>query len=85
MSRITWKSGQYSSTNGSVGRLALFTISYKTRREDPNYTLSTILEGFKSREWKNDDEGALKAKAEQVLEAFVAELGAVFPADTKET
>lgn len=85
MSHITWKSGQYSSTNGSVGRLTLFTISYKTRREDPDYTLSTTLQGFKSREWKNDDEGVLKAKAEKVLEAFVAELGAVFPTYTEET
>jgi len=85
MSRIAWKSSQHSSENGSVGRLTLFTISYKTRREDPTYTLSTTLQGFKSREWKNDDEDVLKATAEKVLEAFVAELGATFPADTKES
>jgi hypothetical protein len=80
MARITWKDGEYASATGHVGRLRLFTISYKTRRADPDFTLSTDLMGFTTQEWKNDDENVLKERAERVLEAFVKELGAVFPA-----
>jgi hypothetical protein len=79
MARITWKDGQYSSTYGYVGKLRLFSLAYRTRRDDPTYTLRSDLQGFTSQEWKDNDAKTLKARAERVLEAFVSELGAVFP------
>jgi hypothetical protein len=83
MARITWKDGGYSSEDGFVGKLRLFTISYRTRREDPAHGLRSDLQGFTSQTWKHDDRDVLKARAERVLEAYVRELGAVFPDSPK--
>lgn len=83
MARITWKTGKYDGANGTVGKLSLFSISWKTRREDPKYTLRTTLQGFAGQQWQDDDPKVLEARAERVLVAFVTELGAAFPAETE--
>lgn len=84
MARITWKDGGYSSMFGCVGGLRLFSIDWKTRREDLNYLLTTDLDGFSGEKWQDNDADVLKARAEQVLEEYVHRLGAVFPDSPKE-
>jgi hypothetical protein len=84
MPRITWNDNKYAGEDGYVGRLRLFSISYRTRRDEPTYTLRCDLQGFTAKEWKDDDTDVLKTRAERILRAFVRELGAVFPADSSE-
>ncbi|MEV8634351.1 hypothetical protein AB0395_22115 [Streptosporangium sp. NPDC051023] len=79
MARITWKDSKYGGRDGYVGRHQFFSIAWKTRRDDPNYTLTSTLDGYRRLAEKNDDANVLKGEAEKVFEAFVAELGAVFP------
>lgn len=76
--RINWVEGKYSETSGFVGRHRLFSISWKTRRTAPDWTLDVLLPGS-GQSIESSDKDALKAEAEELLEHFVASLGAVFP------
>ncbi|MFI7125957.1 hypothetical protein ACIBQ1_09705 [Nonomuraea sp. NPDC050153] len=84
MPRILWRNAPYSSVNGYVGGMCLFTIDWKIRREDPNHTLRTKLPGLDTQALQDDDANVLKRRAEQVLEEFVHKLGAVFPDSSTE-
>jgi hypothetical protein len=80
MHRITWKKDKYAGEEGYVGQLRLFSIAYRTRRDDPTYSLrAESMQGFSPQVWKDDDINVLKSRAERILEAYVRELGAVFP------
>lgn len=70
---LTWLAGQYGTFTGQAGETRLFRVSWKSRREDPNYLMRTDLPGV-YREWANDDLGVLKATAEQVLAAWLAKV-----------
>ncbi|WP_101790999.1 hypothetical protein [Nonomuraea indica] len=84
MARITWKETKYAGEDGYVGRLRLFSISFGSRRDEPTYRLSSDLQGFSPKAWKDDAADVLKARAERILEAYVRELGAVFPDSSSE-
>lgn len=77
MGRITWTDDRHGAV-GAVGKLHLFTISYKSRRDDPSWIMQCKLLGFDFEYHKSNDMDELKATAEEILTAFVAELGATF-------
>lgn len=70
--RLTWADGQYATQNGYAANLRLFAVTWKSRREDPNWLMRSDLPGFAGREWKGDDIDVLKAKAEELLAAWLA-------------
>jgi hypothetical protein len=72
--RLTWEDGQYNTKNGSAGGLRLFAVTWKSRREDPNWLMRCELIGFTGREWKDDDITVLQAKAEQLLATWLAKV-----------
>ncbi|TMR11727.1 hypothetical protein ETD86_34730 [Nonomuraea turkmeniaca] len=80
MDRITWTDKGYATLEGSVNKLALFTINMSTIRSGPQYFLDAKIP-FRSVdiEMAGDDDEALKESAERLLVAYVAALGAAFP------
>lgn len=70
--RLTWEDGQYTTKNGKAGDLRLFAITWKSRREEPNWLMRCDLPGYTGREWKHDDETVLQAKAETLLDTWLA-------------
>ena len=77
MDRLTWTTGEYGVQHGWAGKVALFTIAYRTVSSDPAHTLQSTLPGFNRRgqQWKHDDADALKAKAEKLLTAWLHACG----------
>lgn len=73
-SRITWRAGRFADHRGTVGGVEAFAIHWHTRREDPNYFLNSILPGVRLDD-KSDDLDFLKAKADEVLAAWLARMG----------
>lgn len=73
MKRLTWTPGQYTSHQGHAGRFHLFTIAWKSRREDPDWIMRSYLPQV-SGEWKDNDKGVLEAKAEEILDRWLAEV-----------
>lgn len=78
MSRIKWTQGAYASKRGNCGGVELFGIHYRTRREQPAYSLSTELPEARldPERAKNDSPDVLKEYAEQVLDAWLTQIGA---------
>jgi hypothetical protein len=73
--RLTWQAGQYTTHHGTAGGLRLFSITWKSRREEPNWLMRTDLPGHAGREWKNDDMAALQAQAERILADWLTRVG----------
>lgn len=72
--RLTWKEGQYTSHRGSAGQgrgVELFTVTWKSRREDPDWLMRCYLPGLTSKEWKDNDLKVLQVRAEAVLSAWL--------------
>jgi hypothetical protein len=69
---LTWAQGQYSTHTGTAGGIRLFSINWKTRREDPNWLMRCDLPGYAGQEWKDDDMDALQASAEEVAAEWIA-------------
>ncbi len=75
---LTWEDGRYSTLDGKAGPgkgVRLFTISWHSRRADPNWLMHCDLPGFADKEWKNDDKEALQATAEAVLATWLELIG----------
>jgi hypothetical protein len=76
--RLTWKDGQYSTTEGFAGRgqgVRLFAITWKSRREAPNWLMRCDLPGFTGQEWKDNDKDVLKSRAEAILASWLESVG----------
>lgn len=76
--RLTWKDGRYNTMDGFAGPgngVRLFSVTWHTCREDPNWLMHCDLPGFKGKEWKDDDKDALQAKAETMLAAWLELIG----------
>jgi len=75
--RLTWVKGDYATYgNGGPGKgVRLFSISYRTARTEPSWKMRCDLPGFTSKEWKDDDEAVLQAKAEQLLANWLDLIG----------
>lgn len=69
--RLTWEDGAYNSCTGLAGGFRLFSITWKSRRADPNWLMRCDLPGLAGREWKNDEQDVLKAEAEDLLAAWL--------------
>ena len=72
---ITWKPVKYSGESGTAGSVGLFGITYRTQREAPAWTMRTSLPGLQSQQWQDDDRDVLKARAEDILGAWLARIG----------
>lgn len=77
-SLLTWKPGQYNTHTGSAADLRLFSVTWKSRREDPNWLMRSDLPGFEGREWKNDDLAELQGLASAVLAAWLSKITGLF-------
>ncbi len=78
--RIHWIKNKYGDYIGGVNRQGgLFSITWHTKRDDPNWLLRTTLPSMGHLRAKDDDENMLKLEAEAWLADFVASLGAAFP------
>ena len=72
---LTWKEGSYSSHVGeAAGGLRLFGITWKSRREDPDWLMRTELPGYAGHEWRDNDRARLQGIAEDVLAAWIAQV-----------
>jgi hypothetical protein len=69
---LTWEAGNYNSYVGLAGGVRLFSITWKTRREAPDWKLRADLTGIAGREWEHDDREFLQARAEEALAAWLA-------------
>lgn len=69
--RLTWEDGAHTSCNGFAGGFRLFSITWKSRRQEPNWLMRCDLPGLAGKEWKNDDLDALKAEAADLLAAWL--------------
>lgn len=67
---LTWEAGDFSSHRGSVMGTDLFTISWHTRREDPDYAMRSLLPGMYET-WSDDSLERLKEIAEAVLSTWI--------------
>lgn len=74
--RLTWEQGKFAGFTGRAGKVRLFTVGYRTVRSDPAYNLRCSLPGFDTKAWKDDDPKVLFAKAERLLETWLAQIGA---------
>jgi hypothetical protein len=72
--RLTWIEHPYSN-DGSAGGVRLFSITWHTHREDPNWVMRCYLPGLTGQEWKGDDKDALLARAEELLGFWLAKVG----------
>jgi hypothetical protein len=72
--RLTWIEDPYSYV-GSAGDVRLFSVTWRSRREDPCWLMRSELPGFTGREWKADDKDALLARAEELLGFWLAKVG----------
>jgi hypothetical protein len=74
--RLAWTQGEYGILTGRAGKVALFTIAYRTVRTDPEHVMQSRLPGFDGlkHRWKHDSVDALKAKAEALLAAWLKEV-----------
>ncbi len=81
MTRIEWQDGQYNTKYGVVDGLRLFSITWKSRSEDPNWLMRCDLPGYDGREWKNNDDRMLKGAAESTLALWLAKVGGIRPSD----
>lgn len=79
--RVTWTATTYGAEIGQVGEQHLFTISDDSTSQKAAFTMRTDLPTGGTRFWKSGSPDRLKDRAEKVLAAFVASLGAVFPAE----
>jgi hypothetical protein len=73
--RITWQAGQHTTHYGMAGGLRLFSITWRSRREDPNWLMRSDLPGHTGHEWRNDDMPALQAQAERILADWLTRVG----------
>lgn len=73
---ITWREGHYNSFQGYAGKVRLFTISWRTVRSEPDWLMKTSLPGFDSHAWRDDARIALERLAEDVLDKWLAAIGA---------
>jgi hypothetical protein len=71
---ITWKDGPFASIRGIVGGVEVLTISWHTRREDPDYFLRSDLPGIETTQARDDDPERLKAIAEERYAAWLARM-----------
>lgn len=85
MTPIDWKDAPYNTKYGSVRGLQLFAVTWKSRREDPNWLMRCELPGHAGREWKDDDIEALKTQAAKVLEGWLRQVFGIQPADQEDT
>jgi hypothetical protein len=76
--RISWSSGAYATEYGKIRAIPLFTISYKTKRTDPDWTLRCSLPGLRDELGKFDTMDQAKDRAEHALVEFIEKLGAKF-------
>lgn len=75
---LSWEDGQYNTSDGKAGPgkgVRLFTISWHSRRDDPDWLMRCDLPGFAGKEWKDDDRDALQARAETVLSTWLDLIG----------
>ena len=84
MKEIDWKDSQYATRHGSVSGLQLFTISWKSTREDPNWVMSCSLPGLEGERWRDDHETVLIAKAREVLADWLRRVFGILPADSED-
>jgi hypothetical protein len=80
MARIVWTDKRHGTVEGTVNKLALFTINLSTIRSGPQFLLDCRIP-FRTADidTTGDDCDALKENAERLLVAYVNALGAVFP------
>lgn len=76
---IVWSEGHHTTCNGRVGPLYLFTISWKSTREDPNWVMSCALPGLEGERWKDDDENVLRERAAGVLAHWLRRVFGILP------
>ena len=76
--RIRWVAGRYSGWSGMPGtsKIAMFTITWHTRRGDPAWLLRGELPGMTHLTAMNDDEKVLQAEAERWLDTFIKRISA---------
>lgn len=73
---LTWVQGQYASYRGMAGPVHVFSISWRTRRGDPDWTLTADLNGMPRDLGSHDDRAVLEARAETALRKWLVMIGA---------
>ena len=81
MTTLNWREGQYTSSHGYAGPLHVFTISWKTLREDPNWIMACSLPGLEGKRWKHDDREALRERAGRILADWLQQVFGIRPND----
>jgi hypothetical protein len=88
VNKIKWQDAPYNTkyglVGGQAGGLQLFAITWKSRREDPDWLMRCELPGYVGREWKDGDIEALKDAAESTLALWLAKVGGIRPADQED-
>lgn len=74
--RLKWGTGRWQTETGSADKIALFTIHYKSQRDDPSWFMRTELPGLQHQTWKDESKDELKDTAERVLDAWLTRIGA---------
>lgn len=68
---VTWEDSRYTGWRGSAGGTEMFIISWRTARDDPAWSMTSMFPGIYGH-WKSDDPERLKAIAEEKLAAWLA-------------
>lgn len=71
---LTWEPTKHAGWRGVAGGAVFFTISWHTRRGDPDYVLRSEFPGI-SLDAKDDDPELLRARAGEAMAAWAAQLG----------
>jgi hypothetical protein len=82
--RLTWQDAQHTTKHGRAGSLRLFTITWKSRREEPNWLMRCDLPGHAGHEWKDDNMVVLQVQAERILDKWLVQVGQPAPAKPEE-
>jgi hypothetical protein len=69
--RITWTEGRHASYRGHAGSLELFSVSWHTQRDTPDWSMRCVLPGLSHKTWQHDDWEQLKGVAEHELAAWL--------------
>ena len=83
--RIRWEPGQYANLVGYVGTLEPWAFQIWHIIDAGHWSLITSLPEHQTPISTSADPEKLKGRAEDWLEGFTASLGAVFPAELRET
>ena len=72
---ITWKPDRFNVHTGSAGDIELFSIYYRTRKDEPAHFMQSKLPGLEGQTWRSDSRDELKKVADEQLAAWLTRIG----------